>query len=239
LLKLNFRGQLTAFADDLGIIYKEKSLLNIQASINYDLHIIRNWFTNHKMVISDKTKIMYFSLSPQSDFEVPVCYHAPDCLRFKIDNECGHSNTARPVCYDEIIMCSAYCFTIEIVFEFKYLGVIIDYRMNWFPHTESIRIYLNYGLQCLYYLKKICFEIILLNFYYAIVQSKLQYGLTCYGGTNENKILPLLRSQKRFIRTICNKPRRHPSFELFKKLSVLPLRHLYCFKVLKVFFIRS
>jgi len=111
--------------------------------------------------------------------------------------------------------------------------------MYWFPHTDSIRKYLNYCVRCIYYLRKVCLDQILINFYYAIVQSKLQYGIICWGGATANKVVPILKLQKRIIRILCKKHRLHASFDLFKKLSILPVKHLYCYKVLKLFFIRS
>lgn len=45
--------------------------------------------------------------------------------------------------------------------------------------------------------------------------------------------------QKHAIRIMCKVDRRTPSFMLFKRLGILPLRNLYCYKVLKAFFENS
>lgn len=75
--------------------------------------------------------------------------------------------------------------------------------------------------------------------YFGIVHSKVQYGITCWGGAYLNKVNPLLIAQKHIIRIICKKNRLYNSFVLFQELKILPIRHLYYYKVLKVFFIRS
>jgi hypothetical protein len=76
-------------------------------------------------------------------------------------------------------------------------------------------------------------------FYFGLIQSKIQYALPCWGRANDNKILPILRLQKKVVRMMSKKPRLHESLPLFKNLNILPIKHLYCFKVLKIFYIRS
>ena len=111
--------------------------------------------------------------------------------------------------------------------------------MSFLYHTDSLKKYFRSTVRNFYYLQKICSKKLLSITYNGIFQSKLQYGVTCWGGTHFNKIEPLLILQKRILRIMCNKNRLHPSFPLFKYLNILPVRHLYCFKVLKVFFCRS
>jgi len=238
LLDLNFKGKLTAFADDLGLVYSSRSILDHLYFINHDLYLLRKWFNLHKMVISNKTKIMFFSLSHLSDFSFDVCYHAPECCKFNV-SDCVHSLNVCHELFNESRSCNENCFNIEVVYVFRYLGLLLDFRLSWTPHTDAVRTYLRSSVRCFYHLKAACSDKILKMFYFGIIQSKIQYGLACWGNTSDNKILPILRLQKRFIRIICNKPRLYESFVLFQGLNILPIRHLYCFKVLRIFFIRS
>lgn len=50
---------------------------------------------------------------------------------------------------------------------------------------------------------------------------------------------PLITIQKHFIRIVKKKTKHESSLPLFKALNILPLRNLYIYKVLKLFFIRS
>lgn len=111
--------------------------------------------------------------------------------------------------------------------------------MNFLEHTDSLRKYFRYTLRNFYYLSRILSSDLLKTVYYGIFHSKLQYGIVCWGGAYLNKIQPLLTMQKYVLRKICRKPSRHPSFPLFCDLKILPVRHLYCFKVLKTFFMKS
>lgn len=239
LLEKNFKGKVTAFADDIGLVYNSKSVLDIQADIEYDLAILRNWFACHQMVISNKTKVMFFSLSRHSDFDVPVYFHSPDCKKLMLDKKCIHSQASHGCSFNVGCLCSDKCFNIESVSEFKYLGLVLDFRLSWIAHSKAIMSYMNYCIRCFYYLKKSCNENILKTVYYGIAQSKIQYGLSCWGGCSCYKTKSILIAQKCILRIICNKPRLHESYPLFKCLRILPIRHLYCFKVLKIFYSRS
>lgn len=236
LFSLDFKSTLTAFADDIGCTYGSKSALNLVADINWDLDLLRTWFNEHKLIISPKTKIMFFNLSSVNVFETDVMYHANDCQRFMI-NRC--KSCTNEFSFYNNVSCSANCFVVEKVDSFKYLGLHIDSRMNFSCHTEYLRKYFNWTLRNFFYLSNVCSLKLLTTIYYGIFHSKLQYAISCWGGAYQNKIQPLLILQKAVIRKICRKHRRHPSFELFATLKILPVRHLYCFKVLKTFFRRS
>lgn len=111
--------------------------------------------------------------------------------------------------------------------------------MTFANHIDSLRRYLRSTLRTFFYLRSVCSTNLLTRIYYGIFHSKLQYAITCWGGVYYNKIEPLLILQKYTIRKICNRHRLHHSFPLFSNLKILPLHHLYCYKVLKTFFMRS
>ena len=70
--------------------------------------------------------------------------------------------------------------------------------------------------------------------YYALVDSILNYGLACWGGAYITTIKPLYIRQKHIVRIISFKEMTSPSRPIFQSLDILPLRHLYVFKVLRV-----
>lgn len=194
-------------------------------------------FFEHNLLISSKTKIVFFSLSSASLVNANVCFHAPECRKFKLLScHCSAYSLPYFVCD---MMCSENCFVVEEVNEFKYLGLTLDSRMSFANHTESLKKYLRLTLRHFYYLRNVCSTELLKRIYYGIFHSKLQYGIACWGGIYKNKIHPIVTLQKYVVRIICRKPCRHSSFPLFCTQKILPLRHLYCFKVLKIFFMKS
>jgi len=91
----------------------------------------------------------------------------------------------------------------------------------------------------MYLLKPYCSTFLLRKFYFALIQSKIQYAVNCWGNAYTCKLKPLITCQKHAVRIITNRCRFTPSFPLFKSLQILPLRHLFCFKTLRLFFFRS
>lgn len=125
LFSLPFNGLLTAFADDVGFTYGTDSFLNLISDINWDLNLLRIWFAEHQLVISSKNKAMFFNLSPNKNIDVDLFFHATECQKFKpLYCNCNSMDTSSS--YIDSIRCNDKCFKIDIVNEFKYLGLIID-----------------------------------------------------------------------------------------------------------------
>lgn len=180
---------------------------------------------------------MLFNITGTVAEDMFLRYHSPGCLKFPLSNESYHDQHMPT--YDNNASCSNGCFIVERVESFKYLGIILDFRMSWKDHTLYLKQYFNRVVRQLYHLSLYCNPTVLTLVYNGLFKSKLQYGMSSWGGTHFNKIEPLLIKQKHAIRIICRVNRRTPSFELFRSLKILPLRHLYIFKVLKIFFLKS
>lgn len=234
----NFMGKTIAFADDMAYTYSCDSSVNATLEINHDLETLRHWFKTHKLVLSDKTKIMFFNAGGKESQLADFTFHGALCEKYFFCREiCGSSN---PLCsYIESGRCSLQCFTIDCVKNFKYLGLLIDSKLNWYDHTAAMKKYLLAAARQLYHLRKFCTTKLTTCIYYGLFHSKLEYGLACWGGTHNNKINPLLILQKQVIRIIYKKRRSESSLPLFRKSNILPLKHLYYFKVLKLFYIKS
>lgn len=86
---LPFVGSVTAFADDLAIAYASGNAFNLFGDINHDVHLLRSWFASHKLVVSNKTKLMYFSLCSKEVPNNDVIFHTSSCMRQSLcDNTC-------------------------------------------------------------------------------------------------------------------------------------------------------
>lgn len=110
-----------------------------------------------------------------------------------------------------------------------------DKKFTWESHINYMIPYSRSSLRAMYHLRKLCSLSTLKKMYYGIFQSKIQYGLTCWCNAYMNIFNKLRILEKSAVRIISC----WHSFTLFKNLNILTLRHLYCYKVLKVFFVRS
>ena len=62
IFSLNLRGKVCGFADDIACVYSSTTILDLISDINHDLELFRHWFGIHKLVISNKTRVMFFNL---------------------------------------------------------------------------------------------------------------------------------------------------------------------------------
>ena len=115
----------------------------------------------------------------------------------------------------------------------------MDSQLNFKDHVSNLKNKLRQTLRSFYFLRKICNPEFLKSLYYALVDSHLQYGLICWGGIYLANIKPVIVIQKAVLKIMNYLPSTTPSFTLFLKYKILPLRYLYVFKVLKLYYLRS
>ena len=110
----------------------------------------------------------------------------------------------------------------------KFLGVIIDEKLNWSDHVNNLKIKLAKGSgiirKC-----RICFSIdTLLTLYYSFIYPYITYCLEVWGGTNERNLNSIFILQRRIIRII-----KSPYFE---GLNILNIFELCKYKVIVFMF---
>lgn len=223
LLTMSLTGSITAYADDVTLVYAGKKPLDVVQDLRVDLKGISMWLAFHKMVMSSKTVAMAFGKSDYAAYRDLVC-HASGCLE-----EPG-SRTPN---------CSVKCVDICFVKSCKYLGVVLDRELNWVDHAKQLRSNIRSLNRQLYRLRSSCSPELLRSFYIAIGESRLRYGLLCWGGAAEMALKPLYISQKGCIRTMSFARRCHPSKNLFIGWNLLPLRCLYVYRVSEFYFKNS
>lgn len=212
-------GNMVAFADDMALFYSEISQSGVENKIRSDLLTVRHWFDCHSMVMSSKTKVMFFDPTKEIVPLSNITYHDSRCQ----SDICSHIN----------------CFQIENVHTFRYLGLNVDHNLNWKVHVAIVSRSLLISIRKMYLLRRHCSPYILRIFYFAFIHSRIQYGISCWGGIYISNIHNVIVSQKHAVRVIYSRHRLEHSFPLFIKAKILPVRNLFVFKVLKLFYIRS
>lgn len=119
--------------------------------------------------------------------------------------------------------------TIERVEQIRFLGVVLDSRVGWGPHTNSIsqKIY-----KFVFPLRKLAQSVskkAALAAYHGYVASNLRYGLTLWGNAAEISFLPVFRAQKKCIRAMCGVNQMQSCRPLFVHLKVLSLPSMYIY----------
>lgn len=219
IFEIDLIGHATAFADDLALSYAANDGgSDIIHWLKEDLGKLSKWFYHNRLAISDKSKVMFFGRQDTTTFANRLFYHVYLCDRNA---------------------CSSRCFALQVVNEFRYLGLIVDSQLTWRSHLNNVKKNVIWTIHKFYNLRNCCSMITLRKLYHALVESIIMYGISSWGGTYFSHIEDLFIAQKRIIKLIYRCPQITPTIPLFRELNLLPLRYLYVYKVLKLFFVRS
>lgn len=107
----------------------------------------------------------------------------------------------------------------------KFLGITIDNKLTWKPHTEDLYKRLSQSAYALFQLSKKVNVETLLTAYHGLVGSVLRYGLVFWGQSTDRELI--FRMQKRCIRAMCNIKVTDSCVPFFKSLKLLTLPSLY------------
>ncbi len=113
----------------------------------------------------------------------------------------------------------------------KYLGVIVDHKLNWIQHITYVKNKVSKGIGIMYkaraYLDKKC----LANLYHTYIYPYLIYCIEVWGNVPQCHINPLLLIQKKIVRIITFSTYLAHTDPIFKDLSILPIQKLYLHRV--------
>lgn len=208
-----FQGKLTAFADDTSLFYRSSSALELKNIMQNDIKKLRIWFTDNYLVMSPKTQALVFNLCAKNKIDLSLKYHEITCLL----QNCG-------------------CLDIDIVDNIKYLGLFVDNRLSWKTHVNYVKNKILKYTRIFYLIRPFCDAELLRKLYFAFINSKIDYALTLWGGTYNSTLKTIITQQKKFVRVINNSRKTDHTSPIFRKLNILPLKNLYIYKVLKVYF---
>ena len=198
------------YADDTNLLstlcnFHCSNVSNAQLSrnINSELAKVSDWLAVNKLSLNvGKTKFMIFH-TKQKKLLPPV-----------IPN---------------IMICGK---AIERVESFKFLGVLIDHKLSWNDHVNSISNKLSRICGILSNLKLILPQNILIMIYNSLFLAHLNYGITAWGFHSCTRIIKL---QKKAVRNISKSNYLAHTSPLFKQLGLLKLDDLFnlaCIKIL-------
>jgi hypothetical protein len=121
---------------------------------------------------------------------------------------------------------------IEILKENKFLGIILDLKLNWKAHINYITQKVSTSIGILSRARKLLNPDILRQLYYSFLYPDLTYCSIIWGQESASTLWPLFRLQKRAIQIIYNIKRRDSTLSALKKLRIMRLPELHTFAVL-------
>ena len=84
----------------------------------------------------------------------------------------------------------------------KYLGLILDNKLNWKPHITELCKKLSRAVGMLYKIRMLCPTSVLRSLYFSSFHSHLSYGLAVWGNASKIDINKILSLQKKAVKAV-------------------------------------
>ena len=122
---------------------------------------------------------------------------------------------------------------LEEVERIKFLGVIIDNKLNWNTHIKQVKNKVRSSIASLYRMSKVIPKKLKTSVYNAVINAQLSYGISVWGANNDtNRLEHLFSLQKMALRILfgikkVSKYVKGHTKETFEKHSILTVYNLY------------
>lgn len=209
---IKIKSDIIAYADDITLMNNRTRT----TELNNDFDLLSIWCQNNCLTVSDKTRAMCFGINGVMRKNVNVIQHLQSCSR-------SHCN----------------CATLAQVSSFKYLGVVLSHDLSWQHHIESILQRCRPAVREIYLLRGLLNTNSLSSIYHGLIGCHINYCISIWGGTCFSHIKNLKVMQNNVLRIIFRKPRLYSADCLYPLCNILPVRNLFVFRVLRMFFLRS
>jgi len=189
------------FADDTTIYTNHKEIKLLYQYVNRDLDALFEWFKTNKLSLNIN----------KTNFMLFTNTNLPQTeinRSIKIGNE---ELKRKP--------------------SIKFLGIIIDEKLNWQNHIETTRNKLSKITYSLKMVKSFLPKQNMKILYQSLIQPYLEYGITLWGGTHKIHLDKLRIVQKKIIRNITSSKYNEHTDPIFKQLNLLKLNQLYTLKI--------
>ena len=118
----------------------------------------------------------------------------------------------------------------------KFLGIIIDDKLSWKPHIQSVKSKLSSVLSIMYKSSKLIDTTGMYTLYCSLFHPYLSYCNEIWGNTYTSNVKCLFTLQNKAIRLICNADRLAHTNAMFKDMSILKLSEFVKYKTAIVMF---
>ena len=109
----------------------------------------------------------------------------------------------------------------------KFLGLLLDDKLKWNLHIDKLCKKISQLNGILYLVRNSLTPAALKCIYYSLVYSHLIYGVSIWGGTYQIHLDPIIKAQKRIVRTISFATRDAHTAPLFNELRLLNFNNIY------------
>ena len=113
----------------------------------------------------------------------------------------------------------------------KYLGVIIDHKLNWIEHISYVKSKMSKGIGIMFKARQFLTKKALLMLYHAYIYPYMTYCIEVWGCASQTQLNCLFLLQKKIIRIMSFSHYLAHTNPLFLSMEVLPLMKIFMYKV--------
>ena len=189
-------GKIRLFADDTTIFFHTNSIDDVVSTGKAIMTQLSNWFTANKLTLNADKSS--FTLFKSSK---KVIQNVPEHINFLNQK-------------------------IKRTSHIKFLGVILDENLTWNHHINEICSKLKRLFHIFYNIRNYLSKDNIKTIYYALVYSRIKYGITVYGQACKTKMQRIQTLQNKLLKVISGKDYRFPTNELHDEFDFLLIKDI-------------
>jgi exonuclease III len=194
-------NQIRLFADDTTLFIKNKNPHDLMQKLQNEFSKLEKWCIDNRLKIN-KQKTKFSIFCRKNKF-------IPDTLNSMRLNDIN----------------------IERSSHVKYLGIVVDEKLNWRQHIEELEKNLVKTVKSFRLIRNYLPNRVKLKIYYAYIHSKIKYGISLYGTAGKTLLNKIQVLQNRAIKTLFNLDHFTPTRYLLQNYNLLSVKDLYKFTV--------
>lgn len=202
-------GCVFSYADDTALLFHGDNWPEVFAMAETGLAKVMGWLNMNLLSLNmSKTNYITFSIRDSMQPVNNLTISAHTCKRSVDPSKCN-------------------CFKIERVNNTKYLGVILDKNLSWYPQLDMVANRARKLIWLFKHLREIADRKLIIYIYTSLVQSLLLYCIIIWGGTYKTTFINIERVQRLILKVMLRKKRLFSTNLLYKEANVLTIRKLY------------
>ena len=186
------------YADDTSLVVNGKDLNTLIQLLNTALIDLCTWFKANRLSLNT-TKTFY------------MIFH-----RTRIKHMSGVANS---IVMDNTILVKTS--------SLKYLGVIVDHKLNWIEHISYVRNKVSKGIGIMYKARRFLNKKSLLSLYHSYIYPYLIYCIEIWGCAAPSHLHSLFLLQKKIVRIMTFAPYLAHTEPIFNSLELLPVQKIF------------
>ena len=184
------------FADDTTIFFHSNNIDDIISTGKIVMTQLTNWFKANKLTLNADKSS--FTIFKSSRKIIP---NLPDQINF-LNQQINRTT------------------------HIKFLGIILDENLNWNLHINEVCSKLKRLFHVFYNIRDLLSKDNIKTIYYALIYSRIKYGISVYGQACNTKLKRIQKIQNQLLKVLSGKKFRFPTDKLHDEFELLTVKDI-------------